>query len=247
MKLPWLPPDATFTVEPATQPKRLEDPALEFPPYGTYRANEERLKEFVDLTSTAYQLAQQLLFSSRAKDLPTVAMGEPNPDEWSYSMADVTMQPEVIAGWLRYEEYAEHEETAPPGDWGDVQSPASWEQIEAHPANGDPVILWPPEDLRPEGFKAPKPGSYTVGVGEFAVSVAESEQNEFDLGDPEQLDTAQKHYLRLAHALGEPAQVSVRAEAVIYRAALLLEWTSFETFIRETVEVLPPETPWPDR
>jgi hypothetical protein len=244
MELPWLPSDAEIKITPGRRGDDNfdDDPVLQFRPYATYRANETRLHEFVVLTSISYQLAQQLLFAKGREQLPEVVVGEPNPKEWSYSMADVVAKPEVVVGWLRYWEYAEHAETTPE----EVQRRAEAGElgpIKTHPSDGAPVILWPPPDQRDAEFEEPEPGRYKVAVASFTVSVAAESDHQFDLGDPSQFEEAQSYFLRLAHAMGEPSEVSSRAEAILFRAALLLQWTSFETFVRETVETLLAEHP----
>ena len=110
-------------------------------------------------------------------------------------------------------------------------------QVSSHPSDGTPVILWPPKERRPEDFDAPKPGSYTLRATQ-SLTAAATFPDEFDLSDPEQLNSARNLYLSLAHSLGKPDEVSARAEDMLYRSLFLLQWTSFESFLRETVETL---------
>jgi hypothetical protein len=236
MTLPWIPPDVEVTIAPRVPGKSSRpDNVLAFPPYAAYDARTHSMREFISLTSVSYQLAQQTLFAAPRELLSKVAVGEPRPERWSYSMADVVPQPEIFSGWLRYEEYAEHEgkttdeirELAEAGQLGPMRS---------HPSDGAPVVLWPPEDRRPEDFKTPEPGSYDV-IDKYTVKVSEPGP-EFELSDRVQLEAARAHYLRLANSLGEVDKVAIRAQAIMFRAAFLLEWASFETFLRETVTYL---------
>ena len=106
-----------------------------------------------------------------------------------------------------------------------------------HPNDGAPLILWPPEERRPEDFNAPDPGTYTFKLKETIRANAEVNE-EFDLSDPEQLRTARNVYLNLAHSLGKTEDVAAHAEDMLYRSVYLLQWTSFESFLRETIETL---------
>src|SRR5579871_2630735 len=92
-------------------------------------------------------------------------------------------------------------------------------------------------DQRPEDFKAPELGRNIYRVSADISSVTSLEK-EFDLSDPTQLADARAYYLSLAHSLGNAEEVSARAEGVLFRAGLLLQWSSFEIFLRETVEYL---------
>ena len=111
-----------------------------------------------------------------------------------------------------------------------------------HPNDGAPLILWPPEERRPEDFNAPDPGTYTFKLKETIRANAEVNE-EFDLSDPEQLRTARNVYLNLAHSLGKTEDVAAHAEDMLYRSVYLLQWTSFESFLRETIETLLAEHP----
>jgi hypothetical protein len=221
----------------SSQSETIDNPVLKFSPYASYKARSDRLKEFLELTSISYELAQQLLFSTPRDQLPKVAISEPDPTQMSYSMADRVIESlEMTAAWLRYPEYAKHEDLtvedvrirAEEGEFGAVCP---------HPKDGEPLILWPPEERRPEDFRSPKPGVYTF-VGKERLTANVELTDEFDLSDPEQLRTARNLYLRLAHSLGKTEEVASHAKDMLYRSVFLLQWTSFEAFLRETVEAL---------
>jgi hypothetical protein len=223
------------------EPDSSEDsanPVREFAPYDSYVIRSNQLTEFIQLTSTSYKLAQQLLFSTPDDQLVDVKPRVMKPTEWSYSMADVKQIGSVTmrAGWLQYAEYAEHEGVTPE----EIKKRAESGQlgtIKVHSSDGAPIILWPPEAHRPEDFRVPEPGSYSFVVTQ-QMTVTVDDEREFDLSDPHQLEEARTYYLRLAHALGQADEVAARAEEILFRAAFLLQWGSFETFLRETIEYL---------
>ena len=220
-----------------TTSKAHRETFSQFEPYASYVARSDRLREFVTLTSISYKLAEQMLFSTVPERLSDVMLNIPAPSTWSYSMADARPQSITItAAWLRYSEYAKREGLTV----AEVMTLAKSGQlgaIAAHPSDGAPVILWPPANRRGEGFGVLEPGYYRIQAKEEITVQAEVEVN-FDLSDPNELSAARRLYLSLAHSLGDPGEVNPRAEEILFRASYLLQWTSFEIFLREVVEYL---------
>ncbi|GAT69087.1 hypothetical protein PS9374_04754 [Planomonospora sphaerica] len=239
MGMPWLPDDFIANVElaradsPAT-PHKLEG----FPPYAAYVARNKEIEELISLTSISYELSQQLLFSTPPEQLADITFGEVTPEHWSYSMADIAFKstPEMSAAWLRYEEYAEHMD-ATPQEIADQAKAGLLGPVLVHPSDGAPIILWPPENERAADFEAPDPGVYHFRMEANLTADCEVDLA-FDLSDPAQLEAARKHYLKMASSLGNVSEVAKRAEFLLFRAAFLLQWTSFEVFLRETIEEL---------
>jgi hypothetical protein len=234
--LPFLPPGAeTARIVEAEEPTE-PDKALENGAYAAFDAARRGIDQFVELTTVSYRLAQQLLFETPKENLPTSDTREPEPEKWSYSEADARPHLEVTAGWLRYDEMAQHlnieapeaERRANAGEFGTIRK---------HPSDDADVVLWPLESDRPPDFEELEPGYYTVALTHYTVAAAAPEPS-FDLTDPEQLESARTHYLALAHSQGDPSVITEKSLSVVYRSGLLLYWTAFEAFIRRTVEDL---------
>ena len=201
---------------------------IEFPPYIAFRTGVTQINEFAELTNLSYGLAQQLLFKFPKSQLARVTRKGPPADELSFSMADREVASvDLVCGWLTLDEYAKRvdadalalNERARCGELGPT---------ERHPDTGEMLLAWPPEyQLRPrEQLPA-------VGKNQYRVTLTGKARGALEL-DLEDM-SSQEEFLRLAHALGAPAQVAERASEVLNRATLLLYWTAFEVFLRTTI------------
>ncbi|WP_214107239.1 hypothetical protein [Acrocarpospora catenulata] len=239
MGMPWSSDGITTNTEIARGDSLTALHDLEgFPPYAAYVARGKEIEELISLTSISYELSQQLLFSTPPEQLADVTFGELTPECWSYSMADVVLNgtPEMSAAWLRYEEYAQHMDGTPE-EIANQAKAGLLGPVRIHPSDGAPVILWPPENERAVDFQEPEPGTYRFQMA-ANVTANGTVDLSFDLSDPVQLEAARKHYLKLATSLGKVNEVAKRAKFLLFRAAFLLQWTSFEVFLRETIEEL---------
>ena len=204
---------------------------IQFPPYKAFRTAVTQISEFADLTELSYGLAQQLLFKFPKTELPRVARKPPPLKELSFSMADQEVASvDLVCGWLTFAEYT----TRVGGDAGALVERARRGEFgltERHPDTGEMLLVWPPEyQSRPREALPP------VGKNQYRVTLTAKARAALnvDLEDMSSFDATQAEFLRLAHALGNPAQVTERASEVLNRATLLLYWTAFEVFLRST-------------
>ncbi|MEV0148137.1 MULTISPECIES: hypothetical protein [unclassified Nonomuraea] len=215
-------------------PRNLEG----FSPYAAYVARSEEIEELISLTSISYALSQQLLLSTPPEQLADITFAKSTPQRRSFSMADVTIGDilEMSAGWLPYEEYAQKTGR----NLQDVVNQAEaglLGPVRIRPSDGAPVILWPPESEREADFKAPEIDFRSI-KSSVVVTAKVATDLTLDPSDPVQARATQKHFLKLASSLGKVDEVVKRAEFLLFRAAFLLQWTSFEVFLRETIEEL---------
>lgn len=205
--------------------------APKFFPYLIYRRNQDSIENFNRLTILAYGLSQQLLFKYPKDQLGKLSLPEFKSKDLSYSMADREFAVKETAGWNSFSEYSrvsnlsleQVEKLASQGKLGPVLR---------HPKTGKEVVFWPPEMQSKNLSELPKPGFWNVTIEEKITASALAKQDSEDLGNFEEI---QKNYLLQAHSLGEPSQISDRAEEMLYKSCFLLEWTIFEVFIRSTV------------
>ncbi|MBB4919125.1 hypothetical protein [Streptosporangium saharense] len=209
-----------------------------FPPYAAYVARSEEIEELISLTSISYALSQQLLLSTPPEQFADITFDNLTPERRSFSMADVTIG-EILgisAEWLTYGEYAQKTGQK----LQDVANQAKADllgPVRIRPSDSAPVILWPPESEREADFKAPEIGFCSIKLN-FTIKANATAALTFDPSDPVQAEEAQKHFLKSASSLGNVDEVVKRAKFLLFRAAFLLQWTSFEVFLRETIEEL---------
>jgi hypothetical protein len=206
--------------------------ATDFLPYAAYRAADEELTRFFELTHLAYGLSQQLLFRTDAAELEEAVEQPPGLDDLSFGEQSMrSRNVELVCEWIDLAEYAERsgrpvEEVEGAGDRGEL-GPVEDPQAET------PRFIWPADLSSNDRSELPSVGkkSYqvTMDVTAFAASP------EVDHRDASRFEETQQQYLRLAHALGEPEEVAERAQAMLTRSAILILWTNFEVFLRETI------------
>jgi hypothetical protein len=141
---------------------------------------------------------------------------------------------EMVCEWVSFEVYAEREKlsteqvetTAGEGKLGPIRESNT----------GSRLLLWPPKYHTADESEWPQVGMKTFHV--TTTLTAKAIHTARDPADMESFDSVQQEYLRLAHALGEPARVAERATELLNRSAFLLEWIAFEVFLRSTVHEL---------
>jgi len=207
-----------------------------FPPYVAYRTNSKQISEFVELTGLSYGVAQQLLFHRPKEEVKKLLKPRQfKLEELSFSMADQAVERvELSQGWIPLSEYAEKTGL----NIEDVQQSAargSLGPVTKHPATDVDLVIWPPERQSEDTSTLPEPGKrrYTVTLRTDA-----SVPHELDPENLDAFEATQTQFLALAHALGNPKEVASRAEAMLFRSALLLEWTAFEIYLRTTIHEL---------
>ena len=201
--------------------------AEELESYLRYKIALEEVDALVDLTEIAYGLSGHLLFAHPSDTLPD-SLFELTPDAIktsSFSEADIT----VSAAWLPFRLYAQMVGLS---ESAVASAAANGELGEVHEQNGVPVVLWPeearhlPPDDQPSPFRATASIQLTVN------------RPNLDDKDTSQFEATQAEYLRLAHAIGDPDGVMDRSSSMLYRVGLLLQWTAFEVFVRQTTKLL---------
>lgn len=207
--------------------------APDFLPYVAYTAADRELDRFVELTRLSYALAQQLLFATPKESLPPLSFNPPPFDEVSFGEQHVGAPDDVAlqCEWLELGEHAtrsgrsmaELHEAALAGELGPPEEAATEHRR----------YIWPPEFATKPREQLPAPGKKSFAVRIEVTALADGPA--YDLQDPSTFEQAQQSYLGLAHALGEPEEVGDRAQAMLARSALLVQWTNFEVFLRETV------------
>lgn len=206
-----------------------------FEPYITFLENTERIEEFTDLSALSYGLAQQLLFKHKKSSLKGVEIPDPGRDEISFSMGECRIRSiEVKFGWLTLPDYAEQcclplvdvERAAKAGKLGPVLK---------HPKDGNDIVIWPPEKQSDASDKLPEPGMKKVHI---VLTADLHTLPTLDPADAKRHEAIQRQYLSLAHSLGTPREVGVRAKEMLNRSGFLLHWTAFEIFMRTTVQHL---------
>jgi hypothetical protein len=83
--------------------------------------------------------------------------------------------------------------------------------------------------------KLPELGKKTFTV---KVSILARAPVEMDVDNIDQYDQVQKTFLRLAHSIGKPEEVSDRVKEMLFQTCFLLRWTVFEVFLRTSIHEL---------
>jgi hypothetical protein len=107
--------------------------------------------------------------------------------------------------------------------------------LQKHPETGEDIVVWPTEKRGIPPEQLPEPGKKT-----FKVKVLITARAMIGL-DNESLDgfeQTQKTYLRLAHSIGKPEEVTDRAVEMLNSSCFLLRWTMFEEFLRTSIHEL---------
>jgi hypothetical protein len=216
---------------------KAEAAPKEFPPYATYLHAEGEAHDFVQLSKIGLDLADHLLFVTPQSSLRPSGIKPPSDPlrEASFSMGDVDVREiDLEQGWLPFPEYAKQAGLAVT----DVERDASaglLGRVE-RTKRGEPLVLWPPE-----ARELPESDQVRPGTWRFTATAEVRAQLPSRL-DPH--DDVAHEYLRLAHALGDPAIVKPQAEAMLFRTGLLLQWTAFEVFVRHLTLTLLRRHPW---
>ena len=208
--------------------------AHEFIPYQRYVQSQRTIDEFETLTDLSYAVTQQLLFRHSSDELKHIRMPSPATDQLSFAACDREVTGvEVAAEWVSAAEYARRTNQT-----SEVVSElllaGSLGATETHPETGETLALWPPTAHSTQQ-SLPKPPMKTFVV---KMKVTARAPLELGIGEAESFEQVQHQYLRLAHSLGEPDRVAQNARAMLFRSCLLLSWTAFEVYLRETLQEL---------
>jgi hypothetical protein len=204
-----------------------------FPPYIAFRASMGQIHEFTELTELSYELTQQLLFKFPKSELPHVCPKRPPFEEVSFSLAGVeVVSIDRIYGWITVEDYALKVGADAEVIRGQAQR-GTLGPTEQHPKTGEMLLIWPTNYQAQPKEELPIIGQSMYKVKYTITARAPLETDPVDLSS---FEDTQAKFLRLAHALGEPSKVTERAREILNRTTLLLCWTVFEIFLRETIQ-----------
>jgi hypothetical protein len=206
----------------------------QFTPYQLYLAVRSQIDEFASLSEYSYGLAQQLLFKHPKDSVRLTPIRKPSLKDLSYSMADQQIEKvELSCEWVTLQEYAEREATT----LEEVTAAAEADNLGPLRArkDGTKCILWPSDYHSADESHWPELGKkkYAVQLKVTAKAPYETEPSNLEL-----FEETQREYLRLAHALGNPSKVTERARELLNRSIFLLEWITFEVFLRATIQEL---------
>lgn len=208
---------------------------ITFCPYEIYRSNIKKISNFKQFSSLSFGIAQQLLYYYPKETLPKYKISKKQIEEASYTPADTTVENvEEQCKWVTLYEYAdlsgksldEINQEVNSGKLGPIQNdPNSGEQLVIYPEQFQSYTL----DQLPEVGKK----IYQVKLKkQFLVS------EEIDPIDNSYFQKNQNKFLKLAHSIGEPKEVSKKADEMLYRSCLILHWSAFEVFLRSTIHEL---------
>lgn len=207
----------------------------EFAPYVNYSATIQYIEDFVRISELAYGITKQLMKKHSKDALSAVEMPQLKKKELSFSMADVKVKNVgFVCGWLSIQAYAgklgsaveEVEKSASEGKLG---------PIAIHPETRNQLIIWPQEFQTYAIEKLPEPGKSKF---KSEISIAAKASIEIDEEQLDNFDDTQKKLLALAHSVGDTEELGTKAETMLFQSSFLLQWTAFETFIRETIHEL---------
>lgn len=209
---------------------------IDFPPYNKFKKDIKLVENFEKLSILAYSLTLQLLFRHPKEELSEFVIPDLNDKEkWSYSPGDMQIKDIVLTSqWITLEEYSRRVEE----DLDIIIQKASLGELgpqAEHPDTREKIVIWPPGYSKLSIDELPEPGVAEIQVN---ATVDPKQSFNFKVEDLDQFDTVQKTILRLAHSVGNPNEANDRAREILYRVCLLLRWTIFEIFLRNTIHEL---------
>jgi hypothetical protein len=210
------------------------DPEDAFPPFSTYDRSTNEIDTFVRFTENAYLLSWHLMELNPRDSLPKRPTPKPQDllSNASYTPADTVVKDvELVCEWVTYEEYCTREkleirmvaEAAERGEYG---------PIKRQPNTDEPIILWPPssqQDPKAQDLEPDKKSFRVTAERTMVVS------DDLEIGQKENAEAVQDTLLSLAHAYGPDETSRSRALKTLFSSGLLLQWTAFEEFLRDTV------------
>ena len=181
----------------------------------------------------AYCITQQLLFRHTKDDLSGIVLPYAPLKDLSYGMGDQEITSlDLLCEWVTLDEYVNRASTS----LEEVSKQASeglLGPIQHHPKTGEEILLWPPESQKLPLKQLPEPWNKRF-VGTRNITGRTS----WNLDDTNRFDEVQKTFLKFAHSIGKPEEVSERAKEALFRSCLVLRWTAFEVFLRSAIHDL---------
>lgn len=204
----------------------------------SFLSSQARLYEFGELTRLSYAVTQDRLAEASA-DAPMLPfnrwLGVSGFDSLSYAFGDVSQLTEgPVCEWIALAEYAErsgkHLAEVELQLEADVLGPTG-----ADPMSGDCLVLWPPKYHLNPASGIPPVGDAIMGW-HFNIDawISDPEEGPECIGDSPEPDL----YLRMCQELGAPEEITSKAFQLLNQSLFLSHWSSFEVFVRETVDTL---------
>lgn len=205
--------------------------ATQFGPYKIYKENIASISDFQEVTGIAIAFAEKLFEKYPQKELEQIDHGIQDKSQLSYCAADTANNPVMVKAWLSFEDYSQKvglpvEQiilAASKGELGEVKQ---------HPKSGKDVIYWFKEDANVND-DIPDPGKYA-----FTNTVTLTAAVEISDDTKSNIDKLQQLLLSIGHSRGANADLSKNIEENLCKSILVLHWTSFENFLRQTIQEL---------
>lgn len=199
-----------------------------FMPYAAYMRNYRSINRFTQLTAVSYGLTWDMLKQNPETSLPPVEFDKNPSLKMSYGLADRSVESVTRKyGWVSLVEYSEKENLpveavislAESGDLG---------RIELHPDTGEKIVIWPSQYKND-----PEVGKLDIGGSVFEAKVVMPISLTQVM--PEGAADLQMNLLQAAHIIGAGGESQSDATRVLFQSGILLQWTAFEVFLRDTV------------
>jgi hypothetical protein len=165
-------------------------PEPDFLPYVAFRASDDELTRFFELTGLSYMLAQQLLFAVPDAGGAPLTPGQ-KLSELSYGEHDVEVKDTSLAcEWITLEEYAARSG----GSFEELRERASALALGPPEVPGAEVLrfIWPPAYADRPRAELPEPGRKKFKVKVAITALADTPS--YDLKDPGVFNEAQRMY-----------------------------------------------------
>ncbi|MGY2031324.1 hypothetical protein ACW9HR_38310 [Nocardia gipuzkoensis] len=199
-----------------------------FAPYANYMINYRSISRFTQLTGLSYALMWGLLEQNPEATLPPLNIAGDTHPEMSMGGADQVIK-EVVEKfrWVSLEWYSKNE-GVPLTTVAELAESGALGHIKVNPSSGESMIIWPPEYQ-----KDPAAGDLPVDRKRFEIRVERtvSYSQKMNLDDP----NFQSNLLRAAHTVGPSEESYDHARRAAHQSGIILQWTAFEAFLRDTV------------
>jgi hypothetical protein len=201
-----------------------------FAPYKIYQENIKSISDFQEITAMSISFAEKLFEKYPKEQLEKIDHGVLKNNQLSYCAADRTNNPIMVKAWLTVDEYAKHV-SLPVEEIIAAVANGELGEIKIHPKTGKEVIYWAEKDE--DNDKKPEPGSYA-----FKNSITVTAAIEVSEDTKSDIDKLQQLLISIGHSRGADAELSKSIEENLCKSILILHWTAFENFLRQTIQEL---------
>ncbi len=201
-----------------------------FVPYKIYLDNIKSILDFQEITAISISFSEKLLEKYPKEQLEKIELGKIKANELNYCAADRIHNPIMIKAWLTFDEYAKHvslplEEITKAAVNGELG------EIKIHPKTGKQVIYWAEKDANNDNN--PEPGGYA-----FKNSITIKAAIEISEDTKSDIDKLQQLLISIGHSKNANSELSKNIEENLCKSILVLHWTAFENFLRQTIQEL---------